>query len=267
MTTTQAGCTPIWVEPNDPLPDPMHLDTGLPADTAIAATDNSNSGDWPAGLIAAGNDLSAERLTEAYSKGLFPWFSEGQPVLWWSPDPRMVLKIKDFRLHRSLVKTLRQWRRAANYRITLNQAFSAVIDACASPRDQQSGTWITDDMRQAYINLHAGGGAHSVEVWELEPGSGEHLIGGLYGVSIGRMFFGESMFARKRDASKIALASLVGLLKKHDIPMIDCQQNTGHLASLGAQEIARKEFLGQTSVLTIQPPPDWSSMSIHFPAV
>lgn len=269
MTSQLQLTQPRWVEPHEPLPDPA----------ALAATNEAETlDDWPDGLIAAGNDLSAERLIEAYSKGLFPWFSEGQPVLWWSPDPRMVLQTSQFKCRRSLVKVIRQICRSGLYRVSLDEAFPAVLDACAEARPDQDGTWITDRMKQAYCDLHEAGAAHSVEIWKSEPAIGgvdqtlkarqpETLIGGLYGVSLGRMFFGESMFARERDASKVALASLVKLLLHHHMPVIDCQQNTGHLASLGAGEVSRSDFLSESSRLVVARPPDWSTMSIEFPTV
>ncbi|MFK7962725.1 MAG: leucyl/phenylalanyl-tRNA--protein transferase [Burkholderiaceae bacterium] len=267
MTQQARQHPPLWVEPGDPLPDPTSVGPDSPWEGPAT---------WPEGLIAAGNDLGAKRLIEAYSKGLFPWFSEGQPVLWWSPDPRMVLQTNNFKCRRSLTKAIRQMARSGRHRISLNEAFPAVMDACAEQRAGQDGTWITDSMKQAYCELHAAGAAHSVEIWrQNEPiqasipagptDTTEELAGGLYGVSLGRMFFGESMFARERDASKIALASLVLLLQRQGMPVIDCQQNTSHLASLGAMEISRHDFLQQISCLVAQRPPDWSTMSIEFP--
>ncbi|MGH1360127.1 MAG: leucyl/phenylalanyl-tRNA--protein transferase [Burkholderiaceae bacterium] len=267
MSADSAHQIPRWVEPGEPLPDPLEA-------CRAGQTDSPNTDSqqlWPAGLLAAGHDLSAERLIEAYRMGLFPWYSEGQPVLWWSPDPRMVLMTDQFKLRRSLVKTIRQWRRSRRYRVTLNHSFAAVMNACAAPRENQDGTWITPEMFQAYNELHQLGNALSVEIWRLErqhaPLESAELIGGLYGVSIGRMFFGESMFALERDASKIALASLVDLLRRHHMPMLDCQQNTGHLASLGAREITRDDFLCGIKHLVSEQSPDWSSMSIEFPSV
>ena len=212
------------------------------------------------GLIAVGRDLSAQRLLEAYPKGLFPWFSEGQPVLWWSPDPRMVLRLNEFRIRRSLAKTLRRLREEARWELRLNTAFEQVMRECAAPRQQGGGTWITRDIIAAYTGLHRMGLAHSVECWC----EGE-LIGGLYGVSIGRMFFGESMFAKVTDASKVALAGLVQGLQRLDFPMIDCQQNTGHLASLGAREMPRALFLEEIKALSKQTPPDWTTLRIALP--
>ena len=214
----------------------------------------------PNGLLAAGRDLSAQRLIEAYTRGIFPWFSDGQPVLRWSPDPRMVLFVDEFKVSRSLAKTLRRLRTEGRWRVTKDQAFERVMRACAAPRPDQDGTWITDTIVHAYCALHAQGLAHSVEVW-----SDGDLIGGLYGVGLGRMFYGESMFARATDASKVALAALVAMLRDADFRVIDCQQNTRHLASLGAREIGRSEFLHLVSTLTALPPPDWRRLSIEIP--
>jgi leucyl/phenylalanyl-tRNA---protein transferase len=188
----------------------------------------------PNGLLAAGADLSSPRLLEAYSRGIFPWFSAGQPVLWWSPDPRMVLFPEEFRLQRSLSKRLRR----GDYEIRVDTAFRAVIAACAAPRDGHAGTWITPDMVDAYTRLHERGLAHSVETWI----NGE-LAGGLYGVALGRAYFGESMFTRVTDASKIALAHLARQLHRWNFGMIDCQMVTAHLATFGARQIPRAAFM------------------------
>jgi leucyl/phenylalanyl-tRNA--protein transferase len=204
--------------------------------------------------------LSAGRLLEAYAQGIFPWFSDGQPVLWWSPDPRMVLFIDEFKISRSLAKTLRRLRAEGRWRVTKDAAFERVMRECAAPRPDQDGTWITDGIVAAYCALHALGLAHSVEVW-----SDDALIGGLYGVGIGRMFYGESMFARATDASKVALSALVSMLREADFRVIDCQQNTRHLASLGAREIGRSAFLRLVSTLTALPAPDWRGLSIEIP--
>jgi leucyl/phenylalanyl-tRNA--protein transferase len=190
----------------------------------------------PNGLLAAGGDLSAARLLEAYRHGIFPWFSEGEPILWWSPDPRMVLIPGEFKISRSLLKTLRK----GQYEIRTDSAFEQVMRACAAPREPEGGTWITEEMINAYCELHHMGYAHSVETWM----EGE-LVGGLYGISIGRMFYGESMFSQRPDASKIALAHLCAQLEKWNFGIIDCQMNTPHLASLGAREIPRKEFVAR----------------------
>ncbi len=189
----------------------------------------------PDGLLAVGGDLSSERLLLAYRLGIFPWYNEGQPILWWSPDPRLVLKPKEFLISRRLRQTINK----GTFQVTLDRAFAKVIEGCAtSPRKGQHGTWITPEMREAYIRLHRQGFAHSSESWF----EGE-VVGGIYGVSLGRAFFGESMFFRKTDASKVALAFLVERLKKWDFHMLDAQVATRHLQSLGAKEIPRKLFL------------------------
>jgi leucyl/phenylalanyl-tRNA--protein transferase len=187
----------------------------------------------PNGLLAAGGDLSAERLIQAYRHGCFPWFSEGQPILWWSPDPRTVLLPDELHVSRSLGKLLRQER----YQVTFDRNFAAVIEACAAPRDYADGTWITDSMQNAYVQLHARGLAHSVEVWD-----GVELVGGLYGLAMGQLFFGESMFSRADNASKVGFATLVEHLKAWGFVLIDCQMPTQHLQSLGARSIPRTEF-------------------------
>ncbi len=191
------------------------------------------------GLLAAGGQLDTATLRKAYAQGIFPWYSEGQPVLWWSPDPRMVLDVSAFRLHRSLKKTLQAFSASTLCEIKIDTAFNRVIEACASsPREGQGGTWIVPAMVQAYKALHLAGFAHSVETWV----NGE-LVGGLYCVALGKSVFGESMFTRKPDASKTALAALVCFCRHNGIARIDCQQNTRHLASLGAQEMARSDFV------------------------
>ncbi len=187
----------------------------------------------PNGLLAAGGDLTPQRLIEAYRCGIFPWFNAGEPILWWSPDPRMVLLPDELRISRSLNKTLNK----GNYEIRVDSVFSQVMQACATPRKEQSGTWIHPEMISAYAALHEIGLAHSVETWV-----GGELVGGLYGVSQGKMFFGESMFSRIPDASKIAFVHLVRQLQRWDFGMIDCQMKTAHLASFGAREIPRTEF-------------------------
>ncbi|MHB0926963.1 MAG: leucyl/phenylalanyl-tRNA--protein transferase [Gallionellaceae bacterium] len=199
----------------------------------------------PNGLLAAGGDLSAPRLLEAYRHGIFPWFNPGEPALWWSPDPRMVLIPGEFKISRSLAKVLRN----VAYEVRCDTAFEQVMRNCAAPRGAQGGTWINEDMIAAYRALHELGYAHSVETW-----IDGHLAGGLYGVSIGRMFYGESMFSHASNASKIALAHLAGQLERWqaDHPtegMIDCQMNTAHLASLGAREIPRSEFIARLQEL------------------
>jgi leucyl/phenylalanyl-tRNA--protein transferase len=188
----------------------------------------------PNGLLAAGGDLSPARLLDAYRRGIFPWYSPGEPILWWSPDPRLVLFPEELRITRSLAKTLRN----ADYRVKLDSAFAAVVAACATtPRAGQNGTWITTEMQQAYGRLHELGYAHSVETWR-----GDRLIGGLYGVAIGRVFCGESMFSHATDASKIALAHLCRFLAQRDFGIIDCQMETAHLRSLGANPMPRDDY-------------------------
>jgi len=199
----------------------------------------------PNGLLAAGGDLSPERLLDAYARGIFPWFGEDDPLLWWSPDPRMVLYVADLHVSHSLRRTIRSGR----FRVTLDTAFADVMAGCAEPRSDQDGTWITPEMTEAYLRLAARGHAHSVEAW-----AGDVLVGGLYGVAIGRMFFGESMFARASDASKVAFAGLVRQLERWDMPLLDCQMSTAHLASLGAREIPRAEFLHEVHQLVRRPP-------------
>jgi leucyl/phenylalanyl-tRNA--protein transferase len=195
----------------------------------------------PNGLLCAGGDLSPQRLLAAYRRGIFPWYSEGEPILWWSPDPRMVLLPEEARLSRSLLKTLRR----GQYQVRLDTAFAEVIRACGEPRPGQDGTWITPEMQQAYLRLHELGHAHSVETWIDGV-----LAGGLYGIALGRAFYGESMFTRVRDASKIALAHLARYLERQGFAVIDCQMKTAHLASLGAREIRRGELLRGLAVWT-----------------
>ncbi len=198
----------------------------------------------PNGLLAGGGDLSPQRLLAAYRRGIFPWYSAGEPILWWSPDPRMVLFPGALRITRSLAKTLRN----ADYRVTLDSAFAQVIAACAAtPRPGQNGTWITREMQQAYLRLHALGYAHSVETWR-----GGQLVGGLYGVAIGRAFCGESMFSHVTDASKIALAHLCRFLAERGFGIIDCQMETAHLTSLGARPIPRDDYLARLAALVEQ---------------
>ena len=199
----------------------------------------------PNGLLAAGGDLSEARLLDAYRRGIFPWFSEEDPLLWWSPDPRMVLMVDELRVSRSLRRVLKSGR----FRVTLDTAFRDVMAGCAEPRDDEAGTWITPEMTDAYVRLADLGFAHSVEVW-LDG----DLVGGLYGVAIGRMFYGESMFNRATDASKVALVTLVRQLERWGFEMIDCQMATAHLASLGAREIPRTEFVATLQRLAKLPP-------------
>lgn len=203
-------------------------------DTAQALGPDSEA----AGLLAAGGDLRVERLRAAYRRGIFPWFARGQPPLWWSPDPRMVLQVADFKVSRSLRKTLQRFIRTPGCEIRIDSAFERVIGNCsATPRPGQDDTWIVPEMVAAYTAWHRAGQVHSFECWM----AGE-LVGGLYGVNLGRMFFGESMFAHRTDASKIALAALVAFCREHGIAWIDCQQQTSHLASLGAAPVPRAVF-------------------------
>ena len=203
----------------------------------------------PDGLLAAGADLSARRLLMAYRQGIFPWFSPGEPILWWSPDPRMVLPTAGFRLHRSLRQRLAR----GGFDFRLDTAFAEVMRACAAPRAGAAGTWIVPEMQVAYQHLHAAGHAHSAEIW-----IDGQLVGGLYGVAIGRMFYGESMFSRRTDASKMALALLCAGLDRQGCRLIDCQMQTAHLASLGAQPITRHDFLQGVAQAVAQPEMDWT---------
>jgi len=208
----------------------------------------------PNGLLAAGGDLSPERLLEAYRHGIFPWFSEGDPILWWSPDPRMILFPAELRISRSLGKTLRN----RSYEARFDSAFDEVMAGCAAPRKGEPGTWISGAMIEAYRGLHRLGYAHSVETW-----IDGNLAGGLYGVAVGRVFFGESMFSSARDASKIALAALVAHLESAGFGLIDCQMHTRHLETLGAREIPRRRFsrLLEELIHYPQTPGSWSGAS------
>ena len=199
----------------------------------------------PNGLLAAGGGLSVARLVDAYQRGIFPWFSEGDPVLWWSPDPRMVLRTDRVHVSRSLRRRLRR----GDYEVSFNRAFGDVLQACAAPRRAESGTWLVTSMRRAYERLHRAGVAHSVEVWM----NGD-LAGGLYGVALGRMFFGESMFTRQTDASKVAIVTLAAQLVRWGVPIVDCQMRTGHLASLGAVDVPRRDFVRTVGHLVSQRP-------------
>lgn len=215
------------------------------------------------GLLAAGGALDVKTLEKAYSQGIFPWFSEGQPILWWSPDPRMVLQVSGFKLHPSLRKTLQKFIRNVHCEIRIDTAFDEVISACASSlRSGESGTWIVPEMVLAYQALHRAGLAHSVETWI----NGE-LRGGLYCVALGQAVFGESMFMRQADASKIALAALVGFCSHHGIEQIDCQQNTRHLESLGAKELDRAHFLKLVKAAIHKTGPRWRFEPLYWQAL
>jgi leucyl/phenylalanyl-tRNA--protein transferase len=237
-----------WLNPGDPFPD------------ASQAWDDAQ----PApGLLAAGGALDVDSLHRAYSGGIFPWFSEGQPILWWSTDPRMVLYTGELKLHRSLRKTLAKFITDPRCELRIDSAFDEVIRSCAhSSRPGQSGTWILPAMVQAYEAFHRAGYAHSVETWV-----DGRLAGGLYCVAIGRAVFGESMFTRMPDASKIALAGLVAFCRAHGIGLIDCQQNTRHLASLGAREIARSQFVEHVSREAVRPPVVWRFEPVYWNAL
>jgi leucyl/phenylalanyl-tRNA--protein transferase len=235
-----------WIDESDPLPP------------ALSACMDEASG--MKGLVAAGGGLSVQRLLEAYSQGMFPWYSEGQPILWWSPSPRMVLEVENFKLHRSLRKTLQKFAQLPSSHVTFDKAFDRVIAHCSEfKRQGQNGTWILQDMVRAYQALYRAGFAHSVETWI----DGE-LVGGLYCVSIGKAIFGESMFALQTDASKIALSALVAFAKQNEIRWIDCQQNTRHLASLGAHEIAQADFLHAVNKAVTQTAPTWEFLPLYW---
>lgn len=243
--STQKSHIP-WIEEGDPLP---------PAQTACQDESRGLKG-----LVAAGGGLSVQRLLEAYGHGMFPWYSDGQPVLWWSPSPRMVLEVENFKLHRSLRKALQKFVQTPSACIRFDTAFDRVIQQCAVfKRQGQNGTWIVKDMVAAYQSLHRSGFAHSVETW-IE---GE-LVGGLYCVSIGKAVFGESMFALQTDASKIALSALVAFAKQYAIEWIDCQQNTQHLASLGAHEIPQSAFLRAVDTAVKQAAPTWEFLPLYW---
>ena len=202
----------------------------------------------PDGLLAAGGSLTSKRLLEAYRSGIFPWFNEGDPILWWSPDPRTVLRPSLIHVSHSLRKRLKK----GGFHLTIDRAFSRVLDGCAAPRAHEAGTWLSAPMRRAYTSLHALGYAHSIEIWM----DGE-LAGGIYGVAIGRILFGESMFARRTDASKIAIVRLCAQLQRWGFPLIDCQLETQHLMSLGAEHMTRRAFVREIGRLVNEPPPVW----------
>lgn len=234
-----------WLQPGDAFPD---------AALAWGADDPAP------GLLAGGGALDTSSLLRAYSAGIFPWFSGDEPILWWSPDPRMVLQTAHFKLHPSLRKTLKRFTRDETCSVRFDSAFTRVIASCAQrPRPGQSGTWIVPEMVAAYQQLHAAGHVHSVETWV----AGE-LVGGLYCVAIGKAVFGESMFSLQPDASKIALAALVAFCRAHGMGMIDCQQKTAHLASLGANEIPRKSFLAHIAKNAALPGPRWQFDPVYW---
>ena len=236
-----------WLEAGDPFP---------PVEQAWGASDPAP------GLLAAGGALDVATLLRAYAQGIFPWYSKGQPVLWWSTDPRMVLRVRDFKLQPSLRKEIRSGLRSGRLEIRFDHDFEAVIRACSgSPRKGQDGTWILPEMVEAYWALHRAGHAHSVETWW----DGE-LVGGLYCVAIGRMVFGESMFTRRSNASKIALAALVAACSAWGVEAIDCQQNTAHLASLGAREMPRGDFLQVVRHGAALPAPAWRHQPLYWSA-
>ena len=237
-----------WLESDSPFP-PVHNAWG--ADSAAP------------GLLAVGADLSVERLVNAYSQGIFPWYSENQPILWWSPSPRMVLQTAHFKLQRSLRKSWQHHLQHSALELSFDRAFDQVITHCAqAPRRQQAGTWIVPDMVRAYLRLHRAGFAHSVEVW-LQG----QLVAGLYFVCLGKAVFGESMFTQVNDGSKLALAALVQVCQRHGIGMIDCQQNTAHLASLGAAEISREDFIHHIVQHQSKPSPDWAHETVACPSL
>jgi len=225
-----------WLESADPLP---------PVESALKV---------PNGLLAASDHLDVERLIAAYQRGIFPWYGADDPVLWWSPDPRMVLHCDELRVSRSLAKSLRN----KGFEVRIDSSFPAVLKKCSEPRKGEPGTWLSRDMQAAYLALHEAGYAHCFETWRENE-----LVGGLYGVAIGRMFYGESMFSRQTDASKVALVTLVAFLKNRGFPLIDCQMHTPLLASLGAREIPRRAFLRALSTLVnyVEPPGQWTRVA------
>ncbi len=234
-----------WLEPGDAFP---------PVENAWEQASEA------AGLLAAGGALDVATLRRAYSLGIFPWYSTGQPVLWWSPNPRMVLQVEQFKLHRSLRKTLSRFSYTPGCELRIDHDFAAVIHTCAQTRRSgQAGTWIVPDMQQAYSALHAAGNAHSVETWV----DGK-LVGGLYCTNVGGAVFGESMFSQQSDASKIALCALVALCRAQGVTQIDCQQNTAHLASLGAAEMPRAQFCAQVAAAALQTPPMWRFEPLYW---
>ena len=226
----------VWLERGDPFPSP---------ESALKD---------PNGLVCAGADLSVDRLLDAYRRGIFPWYSGAEPILWWSPDPRMVLFCDELKVSRSLAKNLRN----KGFEVAVDSCFEKVLSNCSKSRKDGAGTWLGPDMRKAYLALHRAGHAHSYETWQ-----NGRLVGGLYGVMIGRMFYGESMFSRATDASKVALVALVTELRERSCPMVDCQQRTPLLASMGAREIPRRQFLRRIAALVNYPEPTgkWERVS------
>jgi leucyl/phenylalanyl-tRNA--protein transferase len=245
LTTPSRNPPLTWLQDNQDFPS-----------TALAWGQDSDA----PGLLCAGGALDAMRLRAAYTRGIFPWFSIDQPILWWSPDPRMVLHAEDFRVTASFKKTLRKFSKSSGCEVKFDTAFQQVIEACANAsRHGQRGTWIMPEMVDAYLALHVNGLAHSVETWV----SGR-LVGGLYCVALGQAVFGESMFHLATDASKIALAALIGFCRQHHLPQIDCQQNTRHLASLGAREVPREVFEARIAGLVPQTAPPWKFSPIYW---
>lgn len=237
-----------WLAPGDAFPPPEQA---------------WGTGDPIPGLLAAGGVLDVPTLRRAYAEGIFPWYSADQPILWWSPDPRMVLRTHHFRLHPSLRKEIRTGLRSGRLEIKVDTAFEQVIQACAhTPRAGQSGTWIVPDMVHAYTALHHAGHAHSVETWWEG-----RLVGGLYCVNLGRMVFGESMFSHRSNASKMALAGLIACCKAWGVQAIDCQQNTAHLSSLGASEEPRSRFLLTVREAIREPAPTWRFDPLYWNAL
>lgn len=234
-----------WLEPGDAFPSVENAWTEL---------------DGAAGLLAGGGALDVPSLTAAYSHGIFPWYSEGQPILWWSTDPRMVLRIENFKLRRSLKQAIQRFAHNSHCEIRIDHAFAEVIASCANiPRNGQPGTWILPAMVRAYTQLHHEGRAHSIETW-----INGKLVGGLYCVALGQAVFGESMFALQTDASKIALAALVALCQRSGVKLVDCQQNTAHLASLGASEISRSDFVAHVSLACQEPDIRWQFEPLYW---
>lgn len=233
----------------------------LAANEPFPPVENAWTDSDPApGLLAAGRSLNVSTLLQAYSQGIFPWFGVGQPILWWSPNPRMVLRTHEFRLHRSLRKSLTRFINAPSHEIRFDTAFPEVIQACAAaPRIEQAGTWIVPDMVDAYIALYQAGYAHSIETWAHGK-----LVGGLYCVNLGSMVFGESMFSHQTDASKIALAGLVAFCRAQGISVIDCQQNTRHLTSLGAMEMPRALFVSHVAKAAATASPQWQFDDLYW---